>query len=174
MPVYNIAGLHVLMEPKGTLLQTRAKKYLAHGQLTKEQCDIIIDEHSPGFAAWQEKYKAYSYAANEYAWFGYRFYSALPMYGGFFLHASAVALDGAAYLFSADSGTGKSTHTGLWMDCFGQERAQIINDDKPAVIQGQYLLCLWNAVFREKRFERQHWRAGKSAVFSGTRTGQPY
>lgn len=99
MPVYNIAGLHVLMEPKGTLLQTRAKKYLAHGQLTKEQCDIIIDEHSPGFAAWQEKYKAYSYAANEYAWFGYRFYSALPMYGGFFLHASAVALDGAAYLF---------------------------------------------------------------------------
>lgn len=25
MPVYNIAGLHVLMEPKGTLLQTRAK-----------------------------------------------------------------------------------------------------------------------------------------------------
>ena len=134
MPVYNIAGLHVFMEPKGALLQTRAKKYLARGRLTKEQCDIIIDEHSPGFAVWQEKYKAYSYAANESAWFGYRFYSALPGYGGFFLHASAIALDGVAYLFSADSGTGKSTHTGLWMDCFGQERAQILNDDKPAVL----------------------------------------
>ncbi|HIR03589.1 MAG: hypothetical protein U0M23_04025 [Acutalibacteraceae bacterium] len=150
MPVYNIAGLHVLMEPKGTLLQTRAKKYLAHGQLTKEQCDIIIDEHSPGFAAWQEKYKAYSYAANEYAWFGYRFYSALPMYGGFFLHASAVALDGAAYLFSADSGTGKSTHTGLWMDCFGQERAQIINDDKPAVLYRDNIFYAFGTPFSGK------------------------
>lgn len=78
MPVYNIAGLHVFMEPKGALLQTRAKKYLARGRLTKEQCDIIIDEHSPGFAVWQEKYKAYSYAANEYAWFGYRFTARCP------------------------------------------------------------------------------------------------
>ena len=46
------------------------------------------------------------------------------------LHGSAVAVDGAAYLFTARSGTGKSTHTRLWREVFGQ-RALMINDDKP-------------------------------------------
>ncbi len=48
------------------------------------------------------------------------------------MHGSAVALDGQAYLFTAKSGTGKSTHAKLWLDVFG-ERAVIVNDDKPLV-----------------------------------------
>lgn len=47
-------------------------------------------------------------------------------------HASAVAVDGTAYLFTAPSGTGKSTHTRLWRELFG-DRAVMINDDKPFV-----------------------------------------
>lgn len=46
------------------------------------------------------------------------------------VHGSAIAVDGRAYLFTARSGTGKSTHTRLWREVFG-ERAQMINDDKP-------------------------------------------
>ncbi len=46
------------------------------------------------------------------------------------LHGSCVAVDGAAYLFMARSGTGKSTHTRLWREAFGQ-RAIMVNDDKP-------------------------------------------
>lgn len=46
------------------------------------------------------------------------------------LHGSAVAVDGAGYLFTASCGTGKSTHTRLWRERFGS-RAQIVNDDKP-------------------------------------------
>lgn len=45
-------------------------------------------------------------------------------------HGSAVAVDGEAYLFTAKSGTGKSTHTRLWRQLLG-ERAIMINDDKP-------------------------------------------
>lgn len=45
-------------------------------------------------------------------------------------HGSAVAVDGAAYLFIAPSGTGKSTHTRLWRELLG-ERAVMVNDDKP-------------------------------------------
>ena len=45
-------------------------------------------------------------------------------------HGSAVAVDGQGYLFTARSGTGKSTHTRLWRECFG-ERAVMVNDDKP-------------------------------------------
>lgn len=46
------------------------------------------------------------------------------------LHGSTVSVDGNAYLFTAACGTGKSTHTGLWREVFGN-RAVMINDDKP-------------------------------------------
>ena len=45
-------------------------------------------------------------------------------------HGSAVAVDGEGYLFTAHSGTGKSTHTRLWKQLFG-DRAVMVNDDKP-------------------------------------------
>lgn len=45
-------------------------------------------------------------------------------------HGSAIAVDGAGYLFTADSGTGKSTHTRLWRQVFGS-RAVMVNDDRP-------------------------------------------
>lgn len=46
------------------------------------------------------------------------------------LHGSTVAVDGYAYLFTAPCGTGKSTHTRLWREYFG-DRAIMVNDDKP-------------------------------------------
>lgn len=46
------------------------------------------------------------------------------------LHGSTVGVDGAAYLFTARCGTGKSTHTRFWREIFGQ-RAVMVNDDKP-------------------------------------------
>ena len=45
-------------------------------------------------------------------------------------HGSTVAVDGKAYLFTARCGTGKSTHTRLWRQVFG-DRARMVNDDKP-------------------------------------------
>ena len=45
------------------------------------------------------------------------------------LHGSTVAVDGQAYLFTAPCRTGKSTHTRLWRELFGQ-RAVMVNDDK--------------------------------------------
>lgn len=45
-------------------------------------------------------------------------------------HGSALAMDGKGYLFTAPSGTGKSTHAALWRKVFG-ERVIMINDDKP-------------------------------------------
>ena len=63
---------------------------------------------------------------------GARFYGELLKHDGFFLHASAVELGGKAYLFSANSGVGKSTHTKLWQHLFG-EKASVFNDDKPAL-----------------------------------------
>lgn len=56
----------------------------------------------------------------------------LPEFSGFLLHGSAVAVDGECFVFTAKSGTGKSTHTRLWRELLG-ERAVMVNDDKPLV-----------------------------------------
>lgn len=57
-------------------------------------------------------------------------------------HGSTVAVDGEAYLFTAHCGTGKSTHTRLWRQAFGQ-RAVMVNDDKPflRVTEAGVLAC---------------------------------
>lgn len=56
----------------------------------------------------------------------------MPEYDTILFHGSCVAVDGAGYLFTAKSGTGKSTHTRLWRELLG-DRAIMINDDKPLI-----------------------------------------
>ena len=51
---------------------------------------------------------------------------------GFFLHCSCLRYKGEAIIFTAPSGTGKSTHASLWRKHFGDE-VEMINDDKPLV-----------------------------------------
>lgn len=54
----------------------------------------------------------------------------MPEYDTILFHGSCVAVDGVGYLFTAKSGTGKSTHTRLWRELLG-EGAIMVNDDKP-------------------------------------------
>ena len=56
----------------------------------------------------------------------------MPEYDTFLFHGSAIAVDGQAYIFTAASGTGKSTHTRLWRELTGG-RAVMVNDDKPLI-----------------------------------------
>ena len=56
----------------------------------------------------------------------------MPFYDTFLFHGSCVAVDGEAYLFTAKSGTGKSTHTRLWREYLG-DKAVMVNDDKPLI-----------------------------------------
>ena len=66
----------------------------------------------------------------------------MPAFDTFLFHGSAVAVDGQAYLFTAKSGTGKSTHTRLWRQHFG-DRCIMINDDKPLLHwqEEHFLVC---------------------------------
>lgn len=54
--------------------------------------------------------------------------------GAFCYHASALSVDGEGILFSADSGTGKSTHARLWREFMsGEHEIVSLNDDKPII-----------------------------------------
>lgn len=57
---------------------------------------------------------------------------AMLRYDTFLFHGSVISVDGEAYIFTAKSGTGKSTHTRLWREYLG-ERAVMVNDDKPLI-----------------------------------------
>ncbi len=47
-------------------------------------------------------------------------------------YGSVIAIDGIGYLFTAKSGTGKSTHTRFWRKYF-RDRTVMVNDDKPLI-----------------------------------------
>lgn len=66
----------------------------------------------------------------------------LPEYGGTVFHGAVIALDGVAYLVTAKSGVGKTTHLGLWLSEFGSD-VHILNGDKPIlrVIDGVVYAC---------------------------------
>lgn len=46
-------------------------------------------------------------------------------------HGSAICVNGKTYIFTAPSGTGKSTHTRLWRELLDDEDVVMVNDDKP-------------------------------------------
>ena len=70
---------------------------------------------------------------------------------GLIFHSSAVAVDGKAYLFTAPSGTGKSTHARLWREML-KDKVVMVNDDKPIVrlIGGEFYVygTPWNGKHR--------------------------
>lgn len=121
---YKIANLTIRMSSFGRTV-AQAEPY----RCEPAQPDIIIRSD------WQALQKAQPHLSDEdceYLCTGGSFYRQLLNFDGMLLHASAVVLDGRAYLFSAPCGTGKSTHTKLWLQAFG-DRAYILNDDKPAL-----------------------------------------
>lgn len=124
MKRYKIAGLSVDMEASGeTLARGKAYESSANGP-----ADITLSCDAGRVLALNPQMGDLDTAL--YMGTGAYFSRELLKFNGTFLHASAVALDGKAYLFSAHSGTGKSTHTEKWCRLFG---AHYLNDDKPAL-----------------------------------------
>ena len=103
------------------------------------RCEAYIWENNcqPDIVIQQQLYRHQRYPDQApemvaYMESAFQFYKELVRFDGFYLHASAVVLDGKAYLFSGVSGAGKSTHTRHWQEEFGYG-AVVINDDKPAL-----------------------------------------
>ena len=122
---YKIAGLTVQMDSFGRTV-TQAAPYACE----KGEAEVVITSNAEQL---RERQPHLSLEDCEYLSTGGSFYRQLLNHDGFMLHASAVVMDGYAYLFSAPCGTGKSTHTGLWQKVFGKDKAVILNDDKPAL-----------------------------------------
>jgi hypothetical protein len=110
--------------PEAGGMSPRCRDYLVNEDVSP---DIIIKEEYYDIKGWP----GLNPDLLAYMDSGQIFYTYLLKYGGMMLHASALELDGGAYLFSGPSGMGKSTHTGLWQKEFPS--ARLFNDDKPAL-----------------------------------------
>lgn len=73
----------------------------------------------------------------------------LPKYDRVLFHGSSLALDGNGVLFTAKSGTGKSTHTRFWRETFG-DRVRMVNDDKPFLHIGREGVTVYGTPWRGK------------------------
>ncbi len=148
MELFDIAGLKVAMDCSGMLFE-RSRAYLAKDQSAEPDFSIVLPEE-----ILQKKHEALPQLTLDecrYVYMGEGFYHKILNFDGMLLHASAVEKDGKAYLFSARSGTGKSTHTHLWMKIF--DGVRMINDDKPAVRYINSTLCACGTPFSGKNDE---------------------
>ncbi len=129
--ICKIADLITEIPAAGDLI-SRCKDYMYEGN---RDIDVRICTENFRTGVWRGlAEKDYIYMES-----GSRFYFELLKYRGMMIHASAVELNGRAYLFSGPSGTGKSTHSLQWKKLFGDDLV-IINDDKPALreIEGKW------------------------------------
>ena len=127
--VYLIGGIGVRMDPIHDMCLSRCAKYAAPEGTVP---DIIMSRSHPYYAGWLEANSRVDDGESEYMFFGEWFYRSVLKYNAFLLHASAIVYNGAAVLFSAPSGIGKSTHAAHWKNVFG-DKVVILNDDKPLI-----------------------------------------
>lgn len=127
--LYSIADFYVEYEPKYPRLTKRSEKYLAHDQSIIPEISISVTEEEI-----DEHVLTYEVSRDlaEYVLMSIKFYTEILGKDAFFLHSSAVSVDGYGFAFTGPCGAGKSTHSALWRKYFGS-RAIAVNDDKPVI-----------------------------------------
>lgn len=81
----------------------------------------------------------YASHASEVNMLRYALWSALTLFlapaGATLIHSSTIVANGQAVLFLGESGTGKSTHTHLWLQNI--PKCKLLNDDSPIISVGE-------------------------------------
>lgn len=129
MNIYKFAEIPVAIEYRGKYFEEKSKEYLALGEKALFSISVTLQdleyeqEHAEDNMVFPQEYL-------EYIAIYRKFCEKVLDYGVVLCHGSVVEYNGNAYMFTAPSGTGKSTHARLWREHFG-EGVVMINDDKP-------------------------------------------
>ena len=130
MPIYRIADLNIRINNVHSYTDKACRKYLAENQ--DSGFDFEVSATHDDYEMDKGNHEDYSEGYLEYISIYRQIARKILEFDGLILHASVVEMDGKAYAFSAPSGTGKSTHTRLWLEAF-DGKARIINGDKPLI-----------------------------------------
>ena len=125
--IYEIAGLRVLIKNKDLFTTRFCEGWISADQnslpdLCAEATEEAMAEEkavSPGYPdGYVENICIYRNLCQQ-----------LPEYGRFLVHSAVLSYNNEGFAFLGRSGTGKTTHTGLWLQYL--PGAEIINGDKP-------------------------------------------
>lgn len=125
--IINLAGLIMEVKLRWKYTYDLCKNYLYDGD---EKPVFTVFATNEQLEAENKKTPGFSYDVLESTCVYRNICEQILKYDGVLIHSAAISVDNEAYLFTANSGTGKTTHMNLWLDKFG-ERAFIINGDKP-------------------------------------------
>lgn len=125
--VYEIAGLRVRIENKYEFTTKFCREYLSDDQ--DSPVDIVASVSEEEFAAERSLSDEFSDGYIENICLYRSICMQMPSFGRMLVHCSVLEYDGNAYAFLGRSGTGKSTHTKLWLKYLSPTR--VINGDKP-------------------------------------------
>lgn len=160
MAYYRIAELTVEMEPRYEMLKRRVEKYEIPAPSTEPDIQLLLTDAFLDKKAAESPHLSMSEC--EYIWTGVALSSKLWEFDALVIHASALALDGKAYLFSAPSGVGKTTQTKLWQQLF--PHAFIIDDDHPIIRLQDGLLMVHGTPFSGNSEENRNMKLPLAAI----------
>ena len=165
MQVYRIAGMNIAVEPR----YEYTKKYLADYAVDDTDYELLINITDEMIDYEQSlNVKIHGEKLGDAGCESIAVLRVLCDYiirrGGFFLHCSCLKYRGKAIIFTAPSGTGKSTHAALWKQHFG-ESVEIINDDKPLVREDADGFTIYGTPWRGKHGRGTNTSAPIGAVF---------
>ena len=134
--IYEIAGLRIRIENQYEYTTKFCRGYLSDDQ--QSPVDLTARVTETEFQAEKALSGQFSDGYIENICLYRSICVQLPKLNRFLLHASVLEYDGNGFAFLGRSGTGKSTHTRLWLQYV--EKTRVINGDKP-------ILCFENGVF---------------------------
>ena len=125
--IYDIAGLRVSIKNRCKYTEIFCEKYLSEDQATPFDLEVSVSNEE--FYAEKKLSEGFSDGYIENICLYRAICRQLPVLNRMLLHAAILEYDGNGYAFLGRSGTGKSTHTGLWLKHL--QGAKIVNGDKP-------------------------------------------
>lgn len=125
--IYDIAGLRISIQNRCKYTEVFCEKYLSSDQNAPFDLEVAVTNEE--FYEEKKLSEQYSDGYIENICLYRAICRQLPVLNRMLLHAAILEYEGRAYAFLGRSGTGKSTHTGLWLEYL--EGAKIVNGDKP-------------------------------------------
>ncbi len=127
--IYEIAGLRIDIKNRLKYTEKFCDKYLSDDQELLADFSVSVTDE----AFYEEKKQSPDYSDGyiENICLYREICLKIPTFNRFLLHTCVLEFDGDAYAFLGRSGTGKSTHTGLWLKYL--VGAEILNGDKPII-----------------------------------------
>ena len=126
--ILKLADILVEVSSRYDFAQTVASDYVASGtaELTVKVSDDVLCE------ALKANAENMPTIHTEWACIYRELAEVIPLFDRVVMHGAVISYKGQGLMFTAPSGTGKSTHIALWKSMF-QDDVEIINGDKPVL-----------------------------------------